>query len=154
MRRIIRLGFALALASGGALAEEAATEPAVAEPPPVFAPELPKPPAKPVEAYIPFANMHGAIQSWELNGDTGIWIRSGTRKWYYATFFIPCQGLQFELSLGFMPDSSGRLDRFASIYTPGSGRCRFSSLVESAPPPPRLAKRQQPAPEKQPKPRQ
>ena len=135
------LPLALVSAAGvaGELAAAPAAVPTTTEPKPLFVPEPPAPPAPPpVEASIPFANLNGSIQDWQVDGDKGIWIQGNRKKWYYATFFSTCHGLLFENAVGFMPGSTGTLDKWGSLYTPSTGKCQFRSLVASNPPPPKV----------------
>jgi hypothetical protein len=87
------------------------------------------------EAAISFAN-HGGIRDWNALDDKGIWIQSVRRQWYYATFFGPCTGLQFETAVRFLPGPTGTLDKWSGVLSRQSGRCRFSSLKASDTPPP------------------
>ena len=91
-------------------------------------------PAHPPEATIPFA-AHDGIENWEADGNKGLWIQSRDHRWYYATFFAPCNGLPFHESLGFKFGPGGELNRWSEIVTRDSGRCSFTSLVASEGPP-------------------
>jgi hypothetical protein len=127
----------LLLVSSGFAAETSAPIPALA---------LTVEPAPPVvQASIPFANMHGSIRDWRADDDKGIWIQGMGGKWYYATFFSPCHSIQFEHAVGFMPGSTGTLDRWGALYTRGTGKCRFSSLVTSTKPPAKSRKKADPS---------
>jgi hypothetical protein len=96
------------------------------------------------EASIPFVS-HGGIRDWNANGDQGIWIEGRDRQWYYATFFGPCTGLHFAIGVAFLPGATGTLDRWGSLYTRPTGRCQFTSMKRSDPPPVQQRRSRQPA---------
>ena len=98
-----------------------------------------KPAAAP-EVAIPFAN-RGGIRDWNAVDDKGIWIQSVRGQWYYATFFAPCTGIQFETAVRFLPGATGTLDKGSALLSRQTGRCRFASLMASDTPPPAKAGR-------------
>ena len=90
-----------------------------------------QPPGK--EAKIGFIDM-GGIQSWEPDGEKGLYIESRNRQWYYATFMSPCVGLNFKNDIGFVSRPSDTLDKFSAVVV-DHRECQFTSLVTSDPPP-------------------
>jgi hypothetical protein len=96
--------------------------------------------AKPVglgdkEASIPFLSMRDSILTWEADGQTGLWIQDARKNWYYATFFAPCNGVEFAPQLAFKAKTLNQLDRYSSVTVPNNGDCALSSLRSSGPPP-------------------
>jgi hypothetical protein len=117
---LLALAAAAALPSGAIAAEGAA----------------PKPP----EVSIPFVD-HNNIRDWQADRKEGVWIQDQRREWYYAKLLGPCIGLDWALSIGFIPGGgSGQLDRFSSILVPDEGRCQITSLTRSEAPPPTVKK--------------
>lgn len=77
-------------------------------------------------AVIHFADL-GGIDDWRAEGSDAIQIRGRNGQWYRATFFGSCIGLQFADTIAFVTDSTGDLDRFASLLVDGD-RCWFRTL--------------------------
>lgn len=77
---------------------------------------------------IPFADL-GGIENWRPVGDEAILIETRRDKWYRATFFGPCIGLNYSTAVGFVTHPSGSVDKFSSILVDGQ-RCWFKSLEE------------------------
>ena len=138
---LLLVGTGLAVAD----ASEAPVPPAATAPPPVLFATPPPATVPPPQASIPFASMQGSIRDWQADEDKGVWIQANGKRWYYATFFSPCRSLQFENAVGFMPGSSGTLDRWGALYTPSTGKCQFTSLVASSGPPPKPRKKAGPS---------
>ncbi len=93
---------------------------------------------KPGHAVIDFANLPHRIDSWQPDGNKGIYIKVGTKKWYYASFMGPCPDLQFHNAIGFVSDNMGRIDRFSSIVVDGPvgvQRCWFKTVDKVDGPP-------------------
>lgn len=90
------------------------------------------------EVSIPFAN-HGGIRSWKADRDEGLWIQDAHGDWYYASFFGPCDGLDFAVGLGFDTHPTQSFDQFSSVIVPHAGECKVRSVVQSAGPPVRKA---------------
>jgi hypothetical protein len=96
--------------------------------------------AKPVglgdkEASIPFLSQRDSIITWEADGQTGLWIQDARKNWYYATFFAPCNGIEFAPQLAFKAKTLNQLDRFSEVVVPSNASCALSSLRTSGPPP-------------------
>lgn len=87
------------------------------------------------ETAIPFANQRSAIQSWQVDGDMGLWVQDGRREWYYAKLAGPCLGIEHAIRLGFDTGTSDRLDRFSHVIVPGESRCAIISFTKSQAPP-------------------
>lgn len=81
---------------------------------------------------IPFVN-YGNIQNWRAVDHKAILIASAANHWYKATFFTPCLDLPSALTVGFVTDPSGTLDKFSSILVDGH-RCWFKTLEKVAAP--------------------
>ncbi len=79
-------------------------------------------------ASIAFVN-HGGIRDWRPDGRDAILIQAADRHWYRATFFGPCQDLDFHLRVGFMAGPTDTLDRFSSIRV-GRQTCAFRTFDE------------------------
>ena len=121
---LLTLGTASTL-STGAISAEGASKPAPA-----------------VQASIPFVD-HRNLRDWQADGRDGLWIQDQRRNWYYAKVLGPCIGLDWALTIGFdTGGASGQLDRFSSIIVPQEGRCQFTSLTRSDPPPPSVKKKE------------
>ena len=82
---------------------------------------------------------YGGIRSWRADDDDALYIEALNRKWYKATFFGPCHGLRSAISIGFVSDSGGSVDRFSSIVVrepgPGPTECHFRTFAEIPAPP-------------------
>lgn len=87
------------------------------------------------ETAIPFANQRSAIQAWQVDGDSGLWVQDARREWYYAKLAGPCLGIEHAIRLGFDTGSSDRLDRFSHVIVPGESRCAIISFTKSVAPP-------------------
>lgn len=85
-----------------------------------------KPP--PDRAQINFVN-YGGIRDWRADREDALLIRAQNGKFYRATFFGPCIGLNFAQRIGFVSDVMGSLDRFGSIYVDGH-ECFFRNFTE------------------------
>lgn len=96
------------------------------------------------EGSIPFANT-GGIYDFHVENDDGLWVQARGGQWYYGKFFTPCIGIQFAITLGFMPGrGNGTFDRWSSVVTHGSGKCTLTSLRPSEAPPGVTPKRAKP----------
>ena len=86
-------------------------------------------------AVIDFVSL-GGIRDWKAEGYDAILIQATNGTWYRATFFVPCLGLRFHESVGFVTDGTDRLDKFSSVLVDGQ-RCWFKSFekVDPAAPP-------------------
>lgn len=93
-------------------------------------------PDKP-QATIPFINMRDSIQTWQADGQNGIWFQDARRQWYYGTMFAPCTGLDFAVQIGIKNTTLNQLDRYSEIVVPNEhmGPCLLRSLVKSDAPP-------------------
>ena len=82
---------------------------------------------------------YGGIRNWRADDDDALYIEALNRKWYKATFFGPCHGLRSAISIGFVSDSGGSVDRFSSIVVrepgPGPTECHFRTFAEIPAPP-------------------
>ncbi|MEZ5531847.1 MAG: DUF6491 family protein [Steroidobacteraceae bacterium] len=85
-----------------------------------------KPP--PDRAQINFVN-YGGIRDWKAQRNDALLIRAQNGKYYRATFFGPCIGLDFAHRIGFVSDVLGSLDKFSSIYVDGH-ECFFRTFQE------------------------
>jgi hypothetical protein len=85
-----------------------------------------KPP--PDRAEINFVN-YGGIRDWRADRDDALLVRAQNGKYYRATFFGPCIGLDFATRVGFVSDVMGSLDKFGSILVDGH-ECYFRSFTE------------------------
>ena len=86
-----------------------------------------------VSAAAQFANRAG-MRDWLADGERGLWIQTGSLKWFYARFTGRCPGLDSTNSLAFDTRASGNLYRTTSVVVPGRGRCIVQSLAPSAGP--------------------
>jgi hypothetical protein len=86
------------------------------------------------QASIPFVN-HGGIRDWRPDGRDAILIQASNRHWYRATFFGPCQNLNFSLRVGFLGGPTDTLDRFSSILVDHQ-KCDFRTFDEVPAPAP------------------
>jgi|GEM_PF-1390145 len=91
--------------------------------------------AKPAEASIPFVNQ-GGVRDWQVADDNKIYIQDGKGKWYLVTLATPSPELPYATTIGFETKGLDKLDRFGAVVVSGT-RYALSSLVESAPPPPK-----------------
>lgn len=98
------------------------------------APALAAEPRQP-EATIVFAG-HNGIQDFEPITDQLVYLRAGHNKWYRATLFVPCIGLNHKVGISYETNPDGSFDRMSALRVDGQ-RCRLESLVESGPPPSR-----------------
>jgi hypothetical protein len=85
------------------------------------------------DAAMPFANLHHQIDDWVVRKDGSLLIRGAGGRWYHATFFGPCVGLDFETRIGFEPNATGELDKFSGIRF-GHQTCKFDTFDEVANP--------------------
>jgi hypothetical protein len=85
------------------------------------------------QTMLPFAQL-GNIRSWQPDGRDAIYIQSGNRKWYRATFWSPCNTLPFAFTVAFVTKPNGNLDRFSSILVDGE-RCWFRDFHATSAPP-------------------
>jgi hypothetical protein len=93
------------------------------------------------EKSIAFPNLE--IRNWHVNDENGIYIETSGHKWYYATFFSRCNGIQFAMGIAFLPAAGGgSLDKFGKLYSRATGRCNFASLRETLTPLVKKAKTQ------------
>jgi hypothetical protein len=79
-------------------------------------------------AEINFVN-YGGIRDWRADRDDALLIRAENGKYYRATFFGPCIGLDFATRVGFVSDAMGSLDKFGSILVDGH-ECYFRGFTE------------------------
>jgi hypothetical protein len=86
------------------------------------------------EATIPFLNQK-AIESWQADGTTGLWIKDTRKQWYYAKLFAPCDGLEFTTALGFRNRTLNQLNRDSEAVMSNGNRCAFQSLRKADAPP-------------------
>jgi hypothetical protein len=80
-----------------------------------------------------FANRAG-MRDWLADGERGLWIQTGSLKWFYARFTGCCPGLDSTNSLAFDTRASGNLHRTTSVVVPGRGRCMVQSFAPIAGP--------------------
>ena len=78
---------------------------------------------------------HLDILNWIADGERGLWIQMGERKWFYARFPRSCDGLNSTQSLIFDTRISGNRDRTSSVVVPGHGLCSWEALRPSRGPP-------------------
>ena len=90
---------------------------------------------QPAEASIAFVN-HGGVRDWQASGETKIFIQDSSGKWYLATLATASADLPYATAIGFETKGVDRLDRTGAVVIAGQ-RYPLSSLVASAPPPPR-----------------
>jgi hypothetical protein len=86
------------------------------------------------EAVIPFLNQR-VINSWQSDGQTGLWIQDSGKQWYYAKLFAPCDGLEFTAQVGFRNRTLNQLSRDSEVVLSNGNRCGFQSLRKSDAPP-------------------
>ena len=87
------------------------------------------------EASIPFANQ-GGIYDFHVEDELGLWVQARSGQWYYGKFLTPCLGIQFAITLGFVPGGGiGTFDRWSSVVSHQSGKCSLTSLRAAEPPP-------------------
>jgi hypothetical protein len=86
------------------------------------------------EAVIPFLNQR-AVQSWQADGQTGLWIQDTGKQWYYAKLFAPCDGLEFTAQVGFRTRALNQLNRDSELVMSNGKRCAFQSLRKADAPP-------------------
>ncbi len=86
------------------------------------------------EAVIPFLNQR-AVNSWQADGQTGLWIQDSGKQWYYAKLFAPCAGLDFTAQVGFRTRALNQLNRESEVVMSNGTRCAFQSLRKSDAPP-------------------
>lgn len=94
-------------------------------------------------ADIVFATHHGIRTFTPADDRLGVFLEDNHRNWYFASFYIRCQDIDFSLGIGFKTfGGSPNLSRGDSIYA-GHEECRIADLVRSGPPPekPKRAKR-------------
>lgn len=97
------------------------------------------------EGSIPFANS-GGIYDFHVEDEQGLWVQARGGQWYYGKFFSPCIGIQFAITLGFMPGKgTGSFDRWSSVVSHDSGKCNLTSLRPSEAPPGVTPKKSKPA---------
>jgi hypothetical protein len=87
------------------------------------------------ETSIPFLSQRDSILTWEADGQTGLWIQDARKNWYYATFFSPCNGIEFAPQLAFKAKTLNQLDRYSEVVVPNNASCSLRSLRSSGPPP-------------------
>ena len=98
------------------------------------------------EGSIPFAS-NGGIYDFHVEDDQGLWVQARGGKWYYGKFFTPCIGIQFAITLGFVPGGgTGSFDRWGSIVSHDTGKCTLTSLRPSEAPPGVTPKKARPEP--------
>lgn len=85
-----------------------------------------RPPAE--RAEINFVN-YGGIRDWRAERNDALLIRSLDNRYYRATFFGPCIGLDFATRIGFVSDVMGSLDKFGSILVDGH-ECYFRTFTQ------------------------
>jgi hypothetical protein len=90
------------------------------------------------DAAIAFVN-RGGVRDWQAVGDDKLYIQDSQGKWYLATLAMPSPDLSFATAIGFETRGADRLDKFGTIVVAGT-RYPLSSLVASAPPPPKAKK--------------
>lgn len=86
------------------------------------------------EAVIPFLNQR-VVNSWQADGQTGLWIQDSSKQWYYAKLFAPCDGLDFTAQVGFRNRALNQLNRDSEVVLGNGTRCAFQSLRKSDAPP-------------------
>jgi len=75
------------------------------------------------------------VRHWVADGERGLWIQTGSLKWFYARFTSLCHGLNSTSSLVFATRASDHIDLTSSIVVPGRGRCALQILAPSGGPP-------------------
>ena len=86
------------------------------------------------EAVIPFLNQR-VLNSWQADGQTGLWIQDSGKQWYYAKLFAPCDGLDFTAQVGFRNRVLNQLNRDSEVVLSNGNRCAFQSLRKADAPP-------------------
>lgn len=69
----------------------------------------------------------GNIRSWQPVGHDALLIESISGRWYRAEFTGPCGDLPFAMSLSFVTEPDGPLDKYSSILVDGQ-RCWFRDV--------------------------
>jgi hypothetical protein len=86
-------------------------------------------PPRSERVFIPFADMRGTIRNWaESDGD--LYIQTAGDHWYQAQMLAPCTTLPYAVSVGFVSDSLGQIDKMSSIVTDSGERCWFKTFDE------------------------
>jgi Family of unknown function (DUF6491) len=99
----------------------------------------------PVSARAAFVD-HAAMRDWQADGDRGLWIQAGNRRWFYAHLARVCHGLSSMNSLAFETHTSGQMDRTSVLVMPQGAKCPVQCLAPSGAPP---QARVEPAPQTQ-----
>ena len=69
----------------------------------------------------------GAIYDWRVDDQGALLIKTAWNRYYRATFAAPCPELPAAISIGFVTEVAGPLDRWSSIYVDGD-RCWFKTF--------------------------
>ncbi len=87
-----------------------------------------------VETSIVFPDR--TLYNFEPDDDRGVWLEDRQRRWYYASFIGPCQGLNFVHTIGYEMRGSSHLRRSSMILVDDQ-KCQIDSLVTAEKPLPR-----------------
>ncbi len=68
-----------------------------------------------------------AIYDWRADDQGALLLRTASDHYYRATFAAPCPKLPTAISIGFITEVAGPLDRWSSIYVDGD-RCWFKTF--------------------------
>jgi hypothetical protein len=76
---------------------------------------------------VAFADFQ-AIYDWRADDQGALLLRTASDHYYRATFAAPCSKLPTAISIGFITEVAGPLDRWTSIYVDGD-RCWFKTFA-------------------------
>jgi hypothetical protein len=82
-----------------------------------------------IEAAI-LVSQNGGLQSFEADGNDGIWLQDLRGRWYYGKFSSNCPGVKFTNKIGYEVGSTAVFDKFSAIIVTNQ-RCDLQSLVTS-----------------------
>ncbi len=68
-----------------------------------------------------------AIYDWKVDNRGALLLRTAWGRYYRATFAGPCPELPTAISIGFITEVAGPLNRWSSIYVDGD-RCWFKNF--------------------------
>jgi hypothetical protein len=81
------------------------------------------------EAVVPLSGQHG-IASWQVDGNSGLWLHARDGQWFYARTEASCLSLESATQIGFRASISGGLDRSGALVAAGENG-PLSSVVRS-----------------------
>jgi hypothetical protein len=89
-------------------------------------------PQRGIEAAI-LLSKNGGLQSFEADGNAGIWLQGLHGHWYYGKFSSNCPGVKFTNKIGYDVGGGAVFDKFSAIVV-ADQRCDLQSLVTSESP--------------------